>query len=41
MDAIVGLLARYLPDCAKDTVIDGKSLLDGIDRGLGMEGAFA
>lgn len=40
-DAILELLARYLPDCAKDVVIDGNSLLDGIDRGLGMEGALA
>jgi phage-related protein len=36
VDAILGLLAEYLPDCAEPTVIDGNSLVDGINTQLGL-----
>lgn len=35
---IAALLAKYLPGCAEKVVLDGESLLNGINRGLGMEG---
>ena len=36
VNAILGLLAEYLPDCAEPTVIDGNSLVDGINTQLGL-----
>ena len=36
LDAVIKLLGKYLPDCAKDTVIDGDSLTQEIDRRLGL-----
>lgn len=38
VSTVVALLAKYLPQCAEKVVIDGESLLDGINLGLGMEG---
>ena len=36
MDAIVGLLATYLPECAMPTVIDGESMMETINTQLGL-----
>ena len=36
MDAIVGLLATYLPECATPTVIDGESMMETINTQLGL-----
>lgn len=36
MDAIVGLLAQYLPECATPTVIDGESMMETINTQLGL-----
>lgn len=36
MDAIVGLLATYLPECATPTVIDGDSMMETINTQLGL-----
>ena len=36
MDAILGLLATYLPDCAAPTVIDGESMMETINTQLGL-----
>lgn len=36
MDAILGLLATYLPECAAPTVIDGESMMETINTQLGL-----
>jgi len=36
MDAIVGMLATYLPECATPTVIDGESMMETINTQLGL-----
>lgn len=36
LDAVIKLLGKYLPDCAKEAVIDGDSLTQEIDRRLGL-----
>lgn len=36
LDAVLKILAKYLPDCAKETVIDGDSLTKELDRRLGL-----
>lgn len=36
LNTMVSLMAEYYPDMAKDTVIDGDSLVNGMDRALGL-----
>ena len=37
IDTLIDLLRLYLPECAQPTVIDGDSLMQGINRQLGLE----
>lgn len=36
LDAVVGLLERYLPECADKQTLDGRSLVQSINRELGL-----
>lgn len=36
LDAVVGLLERYLPECAEKQPLDGRSLVQSINRELGL-----
>lgn len=36
MDVLIALLYQYLPECAKPTTIDGESIVDALNRELGM-----
>ena len=36
MDVLIAMLYQYLPECAKPTTIDGESIMETLNRELGM-----